>query len=173
LSFEYERLICSWPHRKGPQTGPRGCSPGCSQAGEAAAGANRRRKSAYRLNRRHTCLRSWGGFTTLFTLLLASPAARAAEGPFLITYTHQMEEPGGLGGRHQEHPCQTERWEPVLGSRDRIRIWSNRLVDERSVLRWPDNRRPRHPLHGVTSRRSTAGDTDSSRFRRAGFRNLQ
>ena len=96
MPFEYEWLICSWPHRKGPQTGPRGFSPGCSQAGEVVRGANRRRISAYRLNRRHTCVRSWGGFTTLFILLLASPAARAAEGPFLITYTHQMEEPGSL-----------------------------------------------------------------------------
>jgi len=29
-------------------------------------------------------------------LLLCAPACWAGEGPFFITYTHQMEEPGNL-----------------------------------------------------------------------------
>lgn len=36
------------------------------------------------------------GLRALALLLAASPVARAGEGPFFVTYTHQMEEPGNL-----------------------------------------------------------------------------
>lgn len=49
---------------------------------------------------RSVSLRRWGCLSPLIPVIAGAiagyPSALAAEGPFLITYTHQMEEPGNL-----------------------------------------------------------------------------
>ncbi len=51
----------------------------------------------------------------LFHCGLALPAAWAGEGPFFVTYTHQLEEPGNLEIRDEERHRQAEEREPVSG----------------------------------------------------------
>ena len=60
-------------------------------------------------------LRFHWGYLAVAWSCLALPASWAGEGPFFITYTHQMEGAGKPGDRYQERHRQADEWEPVSG----------------------------------------------------------
>src|SRR5260370_31103732 len=63
------------------------------------------------------------------TLMSLSSIGSAAEGPFLITYTHQMEEPGNLEFATKNVIGNPRGGDRVFGWKASISSWRTRLTD--------------------------------------------